>query len=360
MSQANLAQAETFSLAVLNLHGSDQYQSFESGAGIPDDGTHPPINYHGFAACAQGVFCQKIEQIPSHCRNVIVLLRGDMRYTIEAIRALKKSGKRIAISIQETGTNQVAEMFGRIGVIQHFREACQSADAAIATTHETLPLYEASGCSMCEFIPTPYPLETDAWNFSQPFEARNGILIGTRQPRHLFRNHQLALELIKPLAACLGQTVTVINERTGDSIRPNYFGVQWRHCELRWHQAQNWPAGLQIVPRRMAYPQYLKLMAQHRIVFQLDSGAVPGQVAGDALLCRVPCVGGNGTTERLAFPALCGFGRDPGELVHIARQLLEDNALAQSTMSEALTLAEERLAFVTINGQLRRFFDRLN
>ena len=359
MSQANLAPAETFSLAVLNLNGSDLYQSFESGAGIPGDKAHPPINYHGFAACAQGVFCQKIEQIPSRCPNVIVLLREDMRPMIEAIRTLKKNGKRVVISIKEAGTTQVAEMFARTGAIQHFREACQLADAAIATTHETLPLYEASGCAFCELIPTPYPLEAKAWNFSQPLEARTGILIGTRQPRHLFRNHQLALELIKPLAASLGQTVTVINERTGDSLRPNYFGVQWRHCELRWHRAQNWTSGLQIVPRRMAYSQYLKLMAQHRLVFQLDSGAVPGQVAGDALLCRVPCVGGNGTTERLAFPALCGFGRDPGELVDIARKLLEDDAFAKTTMSEALAHAEKRLAFGTINRQLRSFFDRL-
>ena len=47
---------------------------------------------------------------------------------------------------------------------------------------------------------------------------------------------------------------------------------------------------------------YLRKMASHKLVFQLDVGNGSGRVAGDALLCRIPCVGGNGVTERLIFP----------------------------------------------------------
>ena len=37
-----------------------------------------------------------------------------------------------------------------------------------------------------------------------------------------------------------------------------------------------------------SYPDYLREVARHKIVLQLDRSRVPGQVAGDALLCRMP------------------------------------------------------------------------
>ena len=80
---------------------------------------------------------------------------------------------------------------------------------------------------------------------------------------------------------------------------------------------------LRVIEGRKPYPRYLRLVAKHKLVWQLDASAVPGQVAGDALLCRVPCVGGNGTTERLVFPDLCGHGRTTEQLFDIAARLLE-------------------------------------
>src|SRR5690606_34755519 len=61
---------------------------------------------------------------------------------------------------------------------------------------------------------------------------------------------------------------------------------------------------LQIVEGPIPYADYVRLMGKHCAVFQLDSSFVPGQVAGDSLLARVPCVGGNGAVDRIArFPA---------------------------------------------------------
>ena len=57
----------------------------------------------------------------------------------------------------------------------------------------------------------------------------------------------------------------------------------------------NFPRGkLTVHNREDKYVDYLRVMAAHKIVFQLDTSFVPGQVAGDALICRLPCVGGNG------------------------------------------------------------------
>ena len=64
----------------------------------------------------------------------------------------------------------------------------------------------------------------------------------------------------------------------------------------------NFPEGkLRLIEKWKAYPDYLRDVARHKIVLQLDRSHVPGQVAGDALLCRIPCVGGDGAIERIAF-----------------------------------------------------------
>ena len=45
---------------------------------------------------------------------------------------------------------------------------------------------------------------------------------------------------------------------------------------------------------------------------------------GDALLCRLPCVGGDGAIEQIAFPDLAGHDKDPARLVEIAAAVLSD------------------------------------
>ena len=107
------------------------------------------------------------------------------------------------------------------------------------------------------------------------------------------------------------------------------------------------------------YPRYLRGVAKHKLIFQLDASAVPGQVAGDALLCRVPCIGGNGTTERLAFPDLCGHGRTTEQLFDLAARLLEHPHDVASVMERAVSDARESLSYVVVAEQLGRFFTRI-
>ena len=76
-------------------------------------------------------------------------------------------------------------------------------------------------------------------------------------------------------------------------------------------------------------------MASHRLVLQFDQSSVPGQVAGDSLLCRIPTVGGNGAVEQLAFPELSGSGRTFDQLVELTRRLLNDEGFYEEQL-EAL------------------------
>jgi hypothetical protein len=85
---------------------------------------------------------------------------------------------------------------------------------------------------------------------------------------------------------------------------------------------------------------------------------VPGQVAGDALLCRVPCVGGNGAIDRLAFPDSCGFNRSIAEIGQIAARLLTDRTGYETNVSNMETVAARHLSFKVVAEQLRAFFAR--
>jgi hypothetical protein len=106
----------------------------------------------------------------------------------------------------------------------------------------------------------------------------------------------------------------------------------------------------------MGYRAYLGEVAHHKIIFQLDRSRVPGQVAGDALLCRSVCVGGDGATERIAFPETCGEKRGDAELIEIAERLLTKEEERQAVAERATKIAKEKLSFRAGRETLARFF----
>ena len=334
------------SLAVLNPGGNDPEQHFPDFAGTPDDAAHAPVNHHAFAACTGGAFYRKDQAIPAEVKHVLLLLRSDLKASRNALSELRRAGKTVAVSLKEAGAFQVAELLGKADKLRLFQEICQRADAAIATVPDLAPLYLGAGARRVEFLPTPYPVEDARWDFSTPLEERRGIFIGTREFGTPSRNHLAALLAIRQIAEPMQEHVTVFN---GD-------GWRGRRMLARLQFADGL---LRVVENRLPYPHYLRLMAQHRLVWQLDASAVPGQVAGDALLCRIPCVGGNGTTERLAFPDLCGHGRTPEQLFDLAARLLEHPYDAHEAVARALDLARERLAFAPVAQRLTSLFARL-
>jgi hypothetical protein len=96
-------------------------------------------------------------------------------------------------------------------------------------------------------------------------------------------------------------------------------------------------------------------VAQRKIVLQLDRSHVPGQVAGDALLCRVACVGGDGAIERIAFPKTCGECRTITEITSMALDLLKNPDLRAAIVAESQERALERLSFQATRSQLVKF-----
>jgi hypothetical protein len=330
-------------VAVINPGGRDPDQSFPDFAGAPDEKRHAPVNYHAFAACTGGVFAHDYDAIPKDVRAVILLLTRDLSRAAKALTRLKREKKVVAIAWKEAGGHQVAEQLARGRNIELFRQCCEMSDGAIATTPDMLPLFLWTGSHRAEFIPTPYPIEDPRWDFTRPEEEKRGVLIGTREFFTPTRNHFVALQLIRRLAEGLGEPVTVFN-------------LDGRSGRKMLRQLDYSEGALRVVEEKLPYPKYLRAVAKHRFVFQLDASTVPGQVAGDALLARVPCLGGHGTTERLVFPELCGFGRTHEQLFDMAARLFEHPHDCADYVVRAVENARATLSFAKGAEALESFF----
>ena len=158
----------------------------------------------------------------------------------------------------------------------------------------------------------------------------------------LSRNHLGALLVARRLSEQTGERVTVFNfdRRKGARL---IAGIGFDSGKLR------------VLDRKLSYPNYLREIARHKIVLQLDTSFVPGQVAGDALLCRVPCVGGNGAIDRLAFPDTCGFSRSIEDIGKAALRLLTDQSHYEKSVAGMATAASKSVAFKVVAEELRAF-----
>jgi hypothetical protein len=326
-------------LAVLNPGGRDPDQSFKDGPGAPEENVHPPVNYHAYAACTRGAFYCSPALAARH-RSVLLLLRGDLGDSARAFATLKAHGCFVAVSFKESGTQQVARQLSKPRRFQRFREIASNADLCLSSTPDLLPLF-ASVSKRAVHLPTPYPFEYSSWNFSRPLNERQGLFIGTREFEVLSRNHLLALSAARTLSV----PITVINP-DGKS------GLQ-RLKVLKFPEDQL------TVASELPYRGYLELMAGHRLVLQLDQSSVPGQVAGDSLLCRIPTVGGNGAVERVAFPDLNGSGRSFDQLIELTRRLLNDEGFYKEQLAVLEKTAAEHLSFGKGKELLSRYLPGL-
>ena len=337
---------EKFRLTVLNPGGRDAAQQFHS-VPAPDEGAHPPINFHAFAACTLGGFHRDTRGAFGEKTPVLLLLRGDFRASERALTDLKNEGRTVAVSLKETGLHQIAQQVRDPAKLLRFTKIVARADGCIATTPEAAEIYQRIRSKYdpanVAFIPTPYPVEDHRWDFSVPRNEQSGIFVGTREWDVPSRNHFAALLIARQLCEATGESVTVVN----------LDGYKGR----RLLRELNFPEGkLRLIEKWKPYPDYLGDVARHKILLQLDRSHVPGQVAGDALLCRIPCVGGDGAIERIAFSKPCGEGRTINEIASMALDLLKNLKLREAVVAESQERARERLSFQAVGSHLAKFF----
>ena len=340
---------DDFRLTVLNPAGRDPEQHFQETAS-PDGQEHPPINFHGYAACTRGVFHYDTRRAIAEATPVLLLLRRDFRNSERALSELKKNGRLVAISLKETGLHQIAQQLCDREKLSRFMKIVGQADGCIATTPEAAEIYQRARCkydpATVAFIPTPYPVEDRQWNFSVSPDDQSGIFLGTREWDVPSRNHFAALLVARQLCEATGEPVTVVNL---DGYKARRLLWELKFPEAKFH----------IIEEKKTFPDYLREVARHKIVLQLDRSRVPGQVAGDALLCRTVCVGGDGAIERIAFPKTCSVGREIGEIASIALELLKNAESRAAMVADSQKRALKRLSFQAVHLQLAEFFGRL-
>src|SRR6266480_4223567 len=340
---------DDFRLTVLNPGGRDPEQHFQETAS-PNGQEHPPINFHGYAACTRGVFHYDTRRAIAEATPVLLLLRGDFRNSERALSELKKHGRTVAVSLKETGLHQIAQQLCDHEKLSRFMKIVGQADGCIATTPEAAEIYQRARCkhspATVAFVPTPYPLEDRQWNFSVPPDDQSGIFLGTREWDVPSRNHFAALLVARQLCEETGEPVTVVNL---DGYKARRLLWEIKFPEGKFH----------IIEQEKPYRDYLREVARHKIVLQLDRSRVPGQVAGDTLLCRTVCVGGDGAIERIAFPKTCSVGREIGEIASVALALLKNAESRAAMVADSQKRALKRLSFQAVHSQLAEFFARL-
>src|SRR6266487_2854010 len=176
--------AEHFRLTVLNPGGRDPEQHFHE-VPAPGEGAHPPINFHAFAACTLGAFHFNPRRAIAESTSVLLLLRSDFRASERALADLKKEGRTVAVSLKETGLHQIAQQLRDPGKLSRFMKIVVDANACIATTPQAAEIYQCArpkhDPATVTFIPTPYPVEDQRWDFSVARDEQSGIFVGTRE-----------------------------------------------------------------------------------------------------------------------------------------------------------------------------------
>ncbi len=338
--------ADDFRLTVLNPGGRDPEQRFHDRV-APGEGEHPPINFHAYAACTRGVYHYDTRRAIAEETPVLLLLRGEFRASERALNELKKHQRKVVVSLKETGLHQIAQQLCDRGKLSRFMRILAQADGCIASTPEAAEIYQRTRCqhnpATVAFIPTPYPVEDRRWNFSASPEELTGIFVGTRECDVPSRNHFAALLVARQLCEATGEPVTVVNL---DGYRTRRLFWELKFPEEKFC----------LIEEKKSYPDYLHIVARHKVVLQLDHSHVPGQIAGDALLCRTVCVGGDGAIERIAFQKTCGEGRGINEIASIALDLLRNAELRAIIVRESQEIALERLSFQAARFQLAIFF----
>ncbi len=332
------ADAENFRLAVLNPGGRDHEQHFAENRSATAN-EHAPVNFHAYAACTHGAVVRETKRAIATEWPVLLLLRGDFRASERALAELKKSKRKTVVALKETGAHQIAQQLSDPARFARFLKIVHEANGGIASTPEAADFFRLFRDNGIEFVPTPYPIEDENWNWAM--ENRSGIFVGTREFAVPSRNHLAALVAVKGLSDATKEPVTVFNfDRRRGAKLISEIGFR----KIRVHE------------KRMGYRAYLGEVARHKIIFQLDRSRVPGQVAGDALLCRSVCVGGDGAIERIAFPETCGEKRSDAELVEIAQRLLTNENERRALAERATKIAKEKLSFRAGRETLARFF----
>ena len=95
-------------------------------------------------SCVRGLYSRCLlseNELASRHRNVLLLLRGDLRAARKAFVTLKAKGCVVAIAFKEAGTHQVAQQLSHPKTFSYFGELASNADLCLSSTPDLVPLF---------------------------------------------------------------------------------------------------------------------------------------------------------------------------------------------------------------------------
>ena len=332
---------------VLNAHGNDPFQGFETKRELAEPANHPPINFHAYPAATNGCFAQFTEQLLNKEGIVIVLLRRRMGRALKAIKKLRRAGFTVWITFKETGAHQIASAMSRMGNRAKLEKCIELADAIVIPSPAARHFFRSVETKDTPLIdlPTPYPVDHAAWSGKgSENQLGDGIMIGTREFNVPSRNHAAAIRIAAQVAAKSRCRLTIINPKG----KKHHQQIAKAAGDLPKEQ-------LHLVDKSLPYREYLQLIKSHRVVFQLDTSGVPGQVAGDCLLANTLCVGGNGEVENIAFSdyAITNDDMNQRNWLDILNELMSNDDAYADSLKKSRNTAVSVLSFSAFRQRLK-------
>lgn len=296
---------------------------------------YEPAFLHSYAACTGGAVFTNPKNVPGG-PVLLVLRKNNLRRASAAIDELRGRDAKILVTLAGSSSHDIFKTLADTTRWEIFRSICRRSDLALAQVEDLVSFFTEAGAPRGEFLPVP--IDLDSAPPPKPLAELRGIFVGTREFCTPARRHLEAIVHADALSRRFQVPLAVLNSegRNGGMI-------------LKDFQRRN-PL-FYIIEAPITRADFLDVLRLHRIVWQLDTTSAPGRIASDSMLCGLPCVGGNGTVERMVFPALCGLRPVP-ELLDLAARLLTDDPFWQDTSEKAAQTARARLSFFEISARI--------
>lgn len=334
-------------ITVLNAGGRDSNISYENGIGTPSPHHHPPVNYHAYAACTEGKFLKSIDDI-QNSESIIFLIRTDLKESVKNLTKLRKKypDSKVLLLFKETGPYQILSALKKPADLLNLSILGKLADGFLSPTPFVSDWLKNFTDNSVFFVPTPYPFHDPNWDFSSPFEKRSGIMLGTKEFDVHWRMHLPTLISIRKWIQGQKIKLTVINKDGKSS--------------LKWLDAVGFrSADINVVDGILSYPNYLKLLGSHRLVFNQDMGFVPGQISGDSLLTKTPVLGGNNAIQQMIYPEFLSNDLSYNRLLDSAEILYSSESEYAKIVADARKRADSLLSFDVVKKQLTQIFQQI-
>ena len=227
--------------------------------------------------------------------HVLVMVKDDVDQLIPLITKLKMMKKTVGIAFHENGNYFSTKASASLEWLQQMKSLVEMSDYF---WNLNVPLEEFFQSIFDVPVFSCWHAFPHDWDhgFTVPEENREGIIVGTRTlNQSLKRNTLYALGIADKVAA-----------------ENNTFSTFFCEDRLDLKFIQNYlkELGLEntrVIPGPLPYESWLKLIATHKVLFQMDNSDTLGQIVGDAAMVGVPSVGGT-TVNSHIFGTYCELG----------------------------------------------------